>query len=205
MYRTSPGPSKLAPDCGDEVALWLSQYILGSDKNIRLGYYLTTVVSRRKVVNTAISKRGYSDFRDKDLGAYSDLSGYMLMAESSVADLASRVEGDKKYLSVSRFRGNFVVRGSSPYEEDTWDWVKIGDSTIFRNFKPCTRCILTTVDPETGVLDPNKEPLRTLGTYRQLAEAIRPVMGQSPILGINLGLYTPGIVKVGDAVYVNCD
>nr|CAD7434209.1 unnamed protein product [Timema monikensis] len=138
-------------------------------------------------------------------GAYSDLSGYMLMAESSVADLASRVEGDKKYLSVSRFRGNFVVRGSSPYEEDTWDWVKIGDNTIFRNFKPCTRCILTTVDPETGVLDPNKEPLRTLGTYRQLAEAIRPVMGQSPILGINLGLYTPGIVKVGDAVYVNCD
>nr|CAD7434208.1 unnamed protein product [Timema monikensis] len=57
-------------DCGDEVALWLSQYILGSDKNIRLGYYLTTVVSRRKVVNTAISKRGYSDFRDKDLNRH---------------------------------------------------------------------------------------------------------------------------------------
>nr|CAD7462824.1 unnamed protein product [Timema tahoe] len=170
----------LVADCGDEVALWLSRYILGSDKNIRLGYYLTTVVSRRKVVNTAISKRGYSQFRDKDLGAYSDLSGYMMMAESSVADLATRVEGDKKYISASRFRGNFVVRGSNPYEEDTWDWVKIGDSTIFRNFKPCTR-------------------------YRQLDEAIRPVMGQSPVLGINLGLYTPGIVKVGDAVYVNCD
>ncbi|CAG2059935.1 unnamed protein product, partial [Timema podura] len=66
-------------------------------------------------------------------------------------------------------------------------------------------CILTTVDPETGVLDPDKEPLRTLETYRQLDEAISPVMGQSPALGINLGLYTPGIVKVGDAVYVNCD
>nr|CAD7601813.1 unnamed protein product [Timema genevievae] len=195
----------LAADCGDEVALWLSRYILDSDKNIRLGYYLTTVVSRRKVVNTAISKRGYSQFRDKDLGAYSDLSGYMMMAESSVVDLAARVEGDKKYISASRFRGNFVVRGSNPYEEDTWDWVKIGDSTIFRNFKPCTRCILTTVDPETGVLDPDKEPLRTLETYRQLDEAISPVMGQSPALGINLGLYTPGIVKVGDAVYVNCD
>ncbi|CAG2061519.1 unnamed protein product, partial [Timema podura] len=64
----------LAADCGDEVALWLSRYILDSDKNIRLGYYLTTVVSRRKVVNTAISKRGYSQFRDKDLGYVGNLT-----------------------------------------------------------------------------------------------------------------------------------
>ena len=56
---------------------------------------------------------------------------------------------------------NFVVKGAEVLEEDYWDWVKIG-KTIFRNVKPCTRCIFTTVDPETGKKNPKVEPLKTL-------------------------------------------
>ena len=32
--------------------------------------------------------------------------------------------------------------------------------------KPCSRCVLTTVDPETGEFS-GKEPLRTLASYRK--------------------------------------
>lgn len=60
---------------------------------------------------------------------------------------------------------NFVIKGATTaYEEDKWDWVKIGD-VVMRNIKPCTRCILTTVNPETGKKDAKVEPLKTLKTY----------------------------------------
>jgi len=59
---------------------------------------------------------------------------------------------------------NFVVKGAIAYEEDKWDWVKIGD-VIFRNVRPCTRCILTTVNPETGTKSTKVEPVKTLKRY----------------------------------------
>jgi len=56
---------------------------------------------------------------------------------------------------------NFTVKGATAYEEDKWDWIKIGN-VILRNVRPCTRCIFTTIDPETGTKHPNTEPLKTL-------------------------------------------
>nr|CAD7433608.1 unnamed protein product [Timema monikensis] len=83
-------------------------------------------------------------------GAYSDLTSFMLMAESSVTDLRSKLPSHLQDITNKRFRPNLVVGGSDPYQEDTWDWVKIGDSVIFKKCKPCTRCVMTTIDPETG-------------------------------------------------------
>ena len=56
---------------------------------------------------------------------------------------------------------NFVVKGAEVLEEDYWEWIKIG-KTVFRNVKPCTRCIFTTINPETGLKNPKVEPLKTL-------------------------------------------
>lgn len=68
-------------------------------------------------------------------GAYSDLSSYHLICQSSVDDLNTRL---KDKVKPGRFRPNFVVEGGLPYEEDNWKWVKIGD-VIFKNAKPCAR------------------------------------------------------------------
>lgn len=59
---------------------------------------------------------------------------------------------------------NFVVKGAEPHDEDSWDWVKIGD-IIFRNIRPCTRCMVTTVDPQTGTKHPEFEPVKTLRKF----------------------------------------
>ena len=91
-------------------------------------------------------------------GAYSDMTSYTIQNEASIADLNGRLE---KPVSVRNFRPNFVLKGAKAFEEDTWDWVKIGD-VIFRNVRICTRCVFTTVDPKTGVRDPKSEPLKTL-------------------------------------------
>ena len=48
---------------------------------------------------------------------------------------------------------------SEPYSEDNWKFIKINQVELL-NIKLCTRCVLTTVNVETGVR--GKEPLETL-------------------------------------------
>ena len=66
---------------------------------------------------------------------------------------------------MNRFRPNLVVNNTEPYEEDNWKLINIGDCEL-QIVKPCSRCVLTTVDPETGEFS-GKEPLRTLASYRK--------------------------------------
>jgi uncharacterized protein YcbX len=63
----------------------------------------------------------------------------MLLSESSMDDLRSRLPEHLKDLSHKRFRGNFIINGSAAYEEDTWEWVRVGEKAIFQTVKPCTR------------------------------------------------------------------
>lgn len=78
-----------------------------------------------------------------------------------MADLNARLD---EPVAPEQFRPNFVVKGAVAYEEDSWGWVKIGD-VLFKNVMPCTRCIFTTIDPETGKKNPKAEPLKTLKRY----------------------------------------
>ncbi|XP_053677918.1 mitochondrial amidoxime reducing component 2-like isoform X1 [Anopheles nili] len=165
-------------DCGQEAARWFSRYLLDKDDGYRLRYYPLDYTSRRR--------------NGADTGSLQDETSYMLFNEASVADLNQRLENKVTSL---QFRPNFIVRGPEAYAEDRWRWVRIGE-TIFRYEKPCLRCIFTTIDPESGVAHPDKEPLRTLKQYRQI-----PSLGESPALGIHLGVRRAGEVKVGDPVY----
>ncbi|KDD74870.1 hypothetical protein H632_c1021p1 [Helicosporidium sp. ATCC 50920] len=67
-------------------------------------------------------------------------------------------------LSMRRFRPNVVVRGSDAWEEDAWGRIRVGESRILDLVKPCSRCKLTTIDPDTQAI--GVEPLRTLQAVR---------------------------------------
>jgi uncharacterized protein YcbX len=99
--------------------------------------------------------------RDTDAVIYEDYSPFMLIGESSLTDLNKRL--DKK-VTMRSFRPNFVVRGGEAYGEDDWTRFSIGE-TSFEKIKHCTRCVLTTVDPDKGEKDPNMQPLKTLKEY----------------------------------------
>jgi uncharacterized protein YcbX len=66
------------------------------------------------------------------------------------------------------------------------------DTLEFRIVKPCTRCVMTTTDQQTGVR--GGEPLRTLATYRRDPRFSAPVFGQNVILVRGAG----ESVSVGD-------
>ena len=89
--------------------------------------------------------------------------------EESLADLNARMATP---IPMNRFRPNIVVCGGVPYEEDIWKALAIGEGeTTLRWIKPCTRCVATTTDQETGERA-NREPLYTLTRYRRLGNAV---------------------------------
>lgn len=191
------GQAVPARDCGEEVARWLSRFILQEDTGLRLVYYPLD-----RSVRT-VRQRNHNVFpleETGDLGAYPDETSYSLINEASITDLNSRLD---EPVTAQQFRMNFTVKGATAYEEDKWDWVKIGN-VILRNVRPCTRCIFTTINPETGTKHGNTEPLKTLKSYRQVTDPqIRPSVGDSPVMGIHLALRGPtGMIRLGDPVYV---
>lgn len=90
---------------------------------------------------------------------YSDLASYLLINKESIDDLVNRIP--ENGISVDNFRPTILVEGAPAYDEDDWELIKIGDVT-FEAVKPCTRCSLTTIHPQMGVKNQNREPLTTL-------------------------------------------
>jgi uncharacterized protein YcbX len=102
-----------------------------------------------------------------------DAYPFLIIGEQSLADLNSRL---REALPMNRFRPNFVFEGGQPYEEDTWKNFSIGKNK-FVVVKPCARCVLTTVNQETG--DKGIEPLLTLSQYRKKENKV--LFGQNVI------------------------
>lgn len=111
---------------------------------------------------------------------------YLIIGQSSLDDLNARLE---QALPMNRFRPNFVFSGGEPFEEDDWKNISIGDNK-FIGVKPCSRCVLTTVNQENG--ERGMEPLRTLATYRKRDNKI--------YFGQNLVAVDNKVIQVGDRI-----
>ncbi|XP_072929989.1 mitochondrial amidoxime reducing component 2 [Epargyreus clarus] len=186
-------------DCGREASEWFSKLLNRADIKFRLVYYSNQKC--RELRDPANIK--YYKFRDTDTGALPDESSFNLINKASIDDLNSRlgdVQVDHRY-----FRPNFTVKGPIIYDEDKWKFVKIGES-VFEVLKPCTRCIMTTIDPETGIRNPKTEPLEMLRSYRLMEDPVeRKFAGNSPRMGIQMALRS-GIgktINLHDDVYVS--
>jgi uncharacterized protein YcbX len=112
----------------------------------------------------------------------------LLIGQGSLDDLNRRLEHP---VEMRRFRPNLVVEGAEPFAEDTWRRIRVGE-VKFNLLKPCARCSIPTVDPETG--EPGKEPMRTLATFRRRNNDV--------FFGWNIVAVVPGTVRVGDPVTV---
>lgn len=110
----------------------------------------------------------------------------LIIGEASLRDLNQRLQ---EAVDMNRFRPNLVVNTDEPFIEDSWQRIRVGD-TEFDLVKACSRCVFTTVDPDSGEKHPNLEPLRTLGSYRRRPEG-GVYFGQNAIPR-NLGNLTLG-------------
>lgn len=138
------------PDAGDEAAAWLSEFI---GKPVRLVHV--------PLERARITQAGYG--KDDDRVAFADGFPLLLIGQASLEDLSLRVGRE---LEMLRFRPNLVIEGSTAFAEDQWKRIRIGE-VEFRLVKACSRCILTTIDPQSGERSADREPLATLKTYRE--------------------------------------
>ena len=121
--------------------------------------------------------------------SFADGFPVLLTARESLADLNARMAHPVEML---RFRPNLVIEGAAAWAEDRWRRVRIGGA-VFRVVKPCERCVIPSIDPETAERPDPDEPLRTLKTFRRDARG-RVLFGQ------NLVPEVCGVVRVGDRV-----
>ncbi len=123
--------------------------------------------------------------------SFADGYPMLVISQASLDELNRR---SSEQHSMDQFRTNLVIDNTEPFAEDSWKRIRIGE-VEFESVKPCERCILTTVDVETGKLRENKEPLKTLSQFRALPEG-------NVYFGQNLVALNEGMIRAGDQVEV---
>ncbi len=156
-----------------EASAWFSRFL---GRPVRLVHMPPDV---RRPVDPGYGQAG-------DEVGFADGFPLLLISEASLEELARRLE---RPVEMRRFRPNLVVTGASPHAEDGWRRFRVGTLT-FRAVKPCSRCLITTRDPDTGEL--GKEPLATLAGYRKQDGKV--------MFGVNVIPDGPGEIAVGDVV-----
>lgn len=161
-----------------EINDWFSNIL---NKNVRLVYMPEST-------NREVNKK--YKINENDIVSFADGYPFLLASQSSLDDLNSKLDNE---ISINRFRPNFVIKGAIPFIEDESKEIIIGDYKFFI-VKPCERCVITTINQETGERF-GKEPLKTLSTYRKVNNKI--IFGQNLISELK-----EGNVRVGDRVSI---
>lgn len=162
----------------DAASEFISAYLKGNFKLIHLGGDFRALAKERG---------GW----DGERTGFADSAPIHLINRNTLNYLNSNLR-DK--VTSKNFRPNIVVDGFEPFEEDRWKTVNINDCQ-FRVQEATTRCVFTTINPETAKKDADVEPLATLAKLRS--------MQQLPAtFGIGLVPKSEGVVALGDALVV---
>uniref|UniRef100_A0A0N4ZP23 MOSC domain-containing protein n=1 Tax=Parastrongyloides trichosuri TaxID=131310 RepID=A0A0N4ZP23_PARTI len=184
-------------DCGERVSEFLKN-ALGSQDNLRLVKYSSSLFNQRKANSHSYETLNIPLIKKHDV-KYQDEGPYMVMTTSSLNDFNNRLDNEK--MSIDVFRPSILIDCDNPYDEDYWNIVKI-NTVNFCHSKPCTRCIITTIDQRNGSLNKSMEPLKTLRKYRLAPGKLRKIFKESPVMGVVLGIINGGIIHKQDKVKV---
>lgn len=97
-------------------------------------------------------------------------------------------------LGMDRFRPNIVIDCNEPWAEDDWKSLQIGD-VILDLVKPCARCIMTSIDQNTGEKH-KKTALTALKNLHPSTDTENPGV----LFGWNAVPRTTGAISISDAV-----
>ncbi|KAF3387469.1 putative protein YcbX [Penicillium rolfsii] len=146
---------------------------------------------------------------------FPDVFPILIASEASLAELNTRLRRiNVDPITVERFRPNIIVRGETPWVEDSWKTVRIrssnkesssdGNGNSMSKKKAdnppldldivarCARCQVPNVDPDTAVKH-KKQPWDTLVSYRRVDEGIK----YKPCFGMLAAPRSEGLVEVG--------
>ena len=166
-----------AQQCSEDINQWFCQYIQLPCQLLFFGEKSNRLVKNK---STQVS--------------FADAYPLLLLSQASLEHLNSLYAEGERRMTMAQFRPNIVVNNCDAFAEDTWQHIRIGE-VEFEATTPCTRCIFTTINPETGKKHLQQEPLKTLKNYRQLENG-------DVLFGQNLVALNHGKIKQGDQVEV---
>ncbi|MYG82205.1 MAG: MOSC domain-containing protein [Gemmatimonadetes bacterium] len=195
LILSAPGAEEVAVPVTPEgerirVQVWDSVLTVPSVSPAADQWLSAVLGARRRLVHIGdddVRRTDPAYAADRRVG-FADGFPALLVSQGSVDELARRVGRE---IPMERFRPNILVGGEEPHEEDTWRRFTIGRMR-FSGVKLCTRCKVTTLDQESGVRDRDREPLRTLATYRHLKDKV--------YFGLNVIHHGTGRISAGDPV-----
>jgi uncharacterized protein YcbX len=163
-----------------EVAAWFHKLL---DRDVRL-VHLDDPHRRPRPATTSLA----------------DAYPFLLTTTASLGALDALIAADHPEIAAAngpvpmdRFRPNLVLDEPTPWAEEGWRRIRIGE-VEFEVAQPCGRCVMTTVDQEAGVFT-GQQPLRTLRKRRRF--------GKSAVFGVHLVPLAPyGTLRVGDELTV---
>lgn len=126
--------------------------------------------------------------KPSDLVSFADGYPILITTTGSLNHLNAQLDIP---IPMIRFRPNVVIENNQAWVEDQWKKIKVGD-VILRVVKPCARCVVTTLNPETGLW--GKEPLKTLSRIHR--------SGNKVLFGMNAIADGLGTISVNQAVEV---
>jgi len=141
--------------------------------------------------NQEIRQCDLSYAKQGDRTGFADGFPLLLISQASLDDLNTKLNNNET-VSMQRFRPNLVVSGCDAFAEDTWQGMQI-NTLSFNIVKPCSRCIITTVNPQLGFVT-SPEPLQTLATYRQVGNKI--------YFGQNIIHQQMGHIQLGEEIVI---
>lgn len=141
----------------------------------------------------ALGSNGAKQLLGRDASTcFPDIMPVLVGTEQSIEELNSRLKAAEDLtIPITRFRPNIVVRGNSPWAEDSWKTLRItssGDSSVWSKLgfgglkldvtQRCARCHVPNVDTETAE-EHKRQPWDILMKYRRIDEGItyKPCFG----------------------------
>jgi uncharacterized protein YcbX len=162
-----------------EVDQWLSEVL---SLSVRLVYFPDHAI---RPVDEVYAGEGYRT-------AFSDGYPILIISQSSLDEL-SRLWGSP--IDPRRFRANLIIGGDcEPFAEDQWRQVIIED-VIFDLVKPCSRCVIPSLDPDTH--QQTDGFLRFLASVRRKADG-KTYLGQNAVLARHQAVDHKNLAKSGN-------
>lgn len=164
-----------ALEVNKKVSDWFSDFLKFKVKLVKMPETERRMVDPRYALNDEVV-------------SFADGYPCLLIGQSSLDGLNEKLQSP---IRMDRFRPNFVFTGGEYHIEDRFKDFYMGE-VLFSAVKPCSRCVLITIDQQTG--EKGAEPLRTLASYR--------TAGKKIMFGQNLLHQQTGTIRVGDELKV---
>lgn len=156
-------------DEGDAAAAWLTTQ-LQSRSPLRL----VRMAEHFRRPQSAPERFGAATTR------FADAAPCLLTNQASLQALNAALQAQGLTpVDMRRFRPNIVVSGLSAFAEQHTPSLHHEDCTLLL-CDPSSRCVITTIDPDTGVKDPAQEPFKTLTRLNPM-----PAKAHVPAFGMN--------------------